>query len=460
MLSGRKRINALKMNGWELLPTQREVIGADNKWLYGLAGGLKYGKSLSAGLFLFTESLCNPGHRKKTYWIAANQFDNATYVFEFCLAEFYKMFGNNWSEFAKKKPSMPQRDSWTLELSNGIVIKTKSWGNPESLHQEDVYGLVIDECGLCDEYSWTERLFPRVMNTPDSWIFMAGTWEGAGEVMKRIYEEAQIDEEMVFLCAPSWENTYRYPEGRDHVSFKRLEKELPLEVFEERFAAIPKKPSGLVYPEFSHAVHCGNFPYDSEKPVEIWVDPGTQVYAVLAVQEMGNDEFCVIDEVYEEGYSTEGIKEIISGRPWGDNISGGAIDDKARESQMIWGSEKVGGFAVHLRKRPVNKEAGIERVKTCLHSRIFDEDSLKTFEFRNVRGVPKIFFDKKCRSTIKEFLRYRWPKDLPRAGLPKVPIKKDDHSMDALSYGLIDSLGYVPRNRPMPIRRPDKYSHL
>jgi len=207
-------------------------------------------------------------------------------------------------------------------------------------------------------------------------------------------------------------------------------------------------------------VHCGDFPFDREETVEIWVDPGTQVYSVLAVQEMGNDDFKVVDEIYEEGYSTEGIKEIVAGKPWANNISGGAIDDKAREPQMIWGSDKVGGFSVHLRKRPIPIDAGIERVKTYLHSRIYSEGVENVFEFRGVKGVPKIFFDKRCKNTIKEFSKYRWPKATPRAGEPKRPIKKDDHAMNALAYGLVDAVGFVPRMRRPPTRRKDKYSHL
>jgi len=461
VLTGQQRIKILEANGWDLLPTQAEVIGADDKWFRGLAGGIKYGKSLSVALFLFTECIPDPP-APKTYWIAAEDYDKTHYIFQFVLAEFYKMFGNNWRAFAKKKPSMPQRDSWTLELTNGITIKTKSWGNPESLHQEDVHGLAIDEFGLCDEWSWEERLLPRVLQAPfDPWVVVAGTWEGAGELMKRIYEEAQLDDDMIFECAPSWENTHRYPNGREEKTFKLLEKQLPIEVFEERFAAIPKKPSGLVYPEFDGRVHCGDFPLSRKEAVEIWVDPGTICYAVLAVQAMGNDEFKVIDEVYEEGYSTEGIKEIVAGKPWADNISGGAIDDKAKEQQMAWQSATAGGgFGVHLRKRPVPKEAGIERVKTYLHSQIYDEGAENVFEFRGVRGVPKIFFDKRCTNTIKEFSKYKWGKSTPRGGDPKNPIKKHDHSLDALSYGLVDAVGFVPRMRRKPTRRRDKYAHL
>lgn len=461
MLTGEERIRILKKNGWELYPAQREVIGADGCWFHGLAGGIKYGKSLSVALFTFTECIPKP-NGNKTFWIAAQDYDKTSYIFDFLLAEFYKFFGtSNWEAFAKSRPSRPKRDSWTLELTNGITVKTKSWGNPESLHQEDVHGLAIDEFGLCDEYSWDERLLPRVLQAPDPWVCVAGTWEGSGELMKRIYEEAQGDDEMVFESAPSWENTHRYPGGREHEAFRKAEKYLSPEAFQERFAAIPKKPSRLVYPEFDRKVHCGDYPYTPGETVDIWVDPGTQHYAVLAVQEMGNDDYRVIDEIYEEGYSTEGIKEIVAGKSWLEDLAGGAIDDKARESQMIWASEKVGGFAVHLRKRPVPIDAGIERVKTYLHSRIYDESSEGIFEFKGVKGVPKILFNKPCRNTIKELsMGYRWPKTTPRVGEPRKPIKKDDHACNAVAYGLVDAVGFVPRMRRAPTRRRDKYKHI
>jgi len=127
---------------------------------------------------------------------------------------------------------------------------------------------------------------------------------------------------------------------------------------------------------------------------------------------------------------------------------------------MIWASNKVGGFSVHLRKRPVPIDAGIERVKTYLHSRIYDESSENLFYHKGIKGTPKIFFDKGCRETIKEFGKYKWPKATPRAGEPRRPIKKHDHAMNALAYGLVDAVGFVPRMRRKPTRRRDKYAHL
>jgi len=460
MLTGNQRIKILENNGWELLPTQGKIMGADVRKIF-LAGGRGYGKSLSAGLFLFAESLRNPDFpKRRTYWIAAHQFDLTQYIFEYVLGEYYKLFGDDWRAFAKEKPSLPKRDCWTLKLTNNVVIETRSWGNPESLHQKKIHGLVIDEMGLLDEWTWEMRLVPSVAKTPDSWILVVGTWEETGVLQKELYERWQAEEGAVAFCAPTWENHYEYPGGRYDPTIVAFEKEMSVEAFEERFAAIPRKPARLVYPELSPSLHYGAYEYTPGEAVNLWVDPGTQCYAVLAVQEMGNDDFKVIDEIYEEGYSTEGIKEIAANREWAKDISGGGIDDKAKEAQLLWNSKKVGGFSVYLRKRPVPIDAGIERVKTYLHSRIYSEGAENIFEFRGVRGVPKIFFDSRCRNTLKEFRNYKWPKTTPRVGEPRRPIKKHDHAMNALAYGLVDAVGFVPRMRRKPTRRRDKYAHM
>jgi hypothetical protein len=61
---------------------------------------------------------------------------------------------------------------------------------------------------------------------------------------------------------------------------------------------------------------------------------------------------------------------------------------------------------------------------------------------RNEHGepimIPKLFVDRHCRNTIKEYQNYKMKKPStsgldPREG----PEKKDDHSMDAIRYGLM-----------------------
>lgn len=444
------------IQGWQLLEAQGEVIGSDARRL-GLAGGRGYGKSLSAGLFSFAEVLFNPSGEKRTAWVVAESYDKTAYVYDYLLNELRAFYGQDWKLWAKSKPSKPIRDSWTIELLNGWVIKTRSFGSPESLHQEDVDLLIIDEVGLLSRYLWENRLLSSALKTPGSIVLIVGTWEEAtGTLQKELYEDSKVSDDWTFRLAPSWDNIHRWPLGIDDPEIQRAKRELSPEVFLERFGAVPQVPSGLVYHEFDMKRHCGDYPYIAGEPVQLWVDPGTVIYCVLAVQKRG-DCFYIVDEIYEENQSTEGIKDIAAAKAWLRGVGGGAIDNAAREPQMIWQSEKVGGFSVHLRKRPIRVLAGIERVRTYLFSQDFKDDDPTLFEHRAQRGIPKLFIHKDCRNTIKEFRSYRWPKDTPRRGEPRNPVKKDDHALNAIAYGLINDVGFVPRMRRAPTRRRDKY---
>lgn len=461
-MDGDSRVILLEdLQGWQLLDAQREVIGSDARRV-GLAGGRGYGKSLSAGLFGFSQLLWNPTGEKRMAWLVAESYDKTTWVFDYILEELRAFYGQDWKLWAKSKPSKPIRDSWQIELLNGWTVKTRSFGSPESLHQEDVDLLVIDEVGLLSRYLWENRLLSSALKTPGSIVVLVGTWEEAtGTLQKELYEESKITEDWTFCLAPSWDNIHKWPLGIDDPEIKRAKRELSPDVFLERFGAIPQTPSGLVYHEFSFTRHCEDYPYIDGEPVQLWVDPGL-TYCVLAVQER-DGSYYVIDEVYEKDTSTHEMKEMVAGRPWLKDISGGAIDVTARDQWKAWGSAAGGGgFAVHLSKRPVKVLAGIERVRTYLFSRDFEEGDAGVFEHRGERGVAKIFFDKtRCPNTIKELGRlYRWPKDTPRRGEPTNPVKKNDHACNSIAYGLICDVGFVPRMRRAPTRRPDKYRHL
>lgn len=85
--------------------------------------------------------------------------------------------------------------------------------------------------------------------------------------------------------------------------------------------------------------------------------------------------------------------------------------------------------------------AGIVRMKSYLK---FDQRRLHPFRRdslgNSMMGAPRLFITENCTATISEFDNYRWPKD-PAGSLTQhsyeVPLKKNDHAMDALRYGIM-----------------------
>lgn len=241
---------------------QKEALGTDKPFIFR-AGGIGSSKSWDASQFLFcevvhghlTDARVNP-KEPRYYWIAAREYRTARRVFNYLYEELQSEFGSDWHNFLTRQPIQSGEGQWTLHLKSPTgegkkdeaIVQTVSWTNPESLHAIQLSGLVIDELGGMDDYwTWSDRLLPRGRGMPGFWVFMAGTWEVSGMAMKQMYEEALSKKEWwLTQLIPSWDNTAVYPGGRQDKTILRDEANMPPETFEERYAAIPRKPSGLV----------------------------------------------------------------------------------------------------------------------------------------------------------------------------------------------------------------------
>lgn len=85
--------------------------------------------------------------------------------------------------------------------------------------------------------------------------------------------------------------------------------------------------------------------------------------------------------------------------------------------------------------------AGIQRVKEYLRFDPEHPHPFKTDEVgRVVKGSPRIFITEDCTETLREFSRYRWPKNASgnlNQSAYETPIKADDHAMDAMRYYIL-----------------------
>jgi hypothetical protein len=99
-------------------------------------------------------------------------------------------------------------------------------------------------------------------------------------------------------------------------------------------------------------------------------------------------------------------------------------------------------------------QPGLLRMKEYLR---YDPIHLHPFERdefgRAMKGSPHLFVTENCIMTIEEFSKYRWPKD-PLGALNQssyeVPMKKDDHAMDALRYYMLSHTKPLEQEKPQP----------
>lgn len=191
---------------------------------------------------------------------------------------------------------------------------------------------------------------------------------------------------------------------------------------------------GLVYPEFDEGVHVIEpFPVPFEWQAEIAIDPGLKnpLAAIwFAVDYDGN--VYAVAEHYASGrdidFHADAIKGISGALGWHKDYAGrlSAVIDSAAGQRTLAAQKSVSElfFERGINVNPnVNKDlfAGIAVVKSYL---------------KRGNGQPDLFLFKGCVNLIREFKGYFW------SGAGDVPVKRDDHALDATRYFLMTR----PRN--------------
>jgi len=191
------------------------------------------------------------------------------------------------------------------------------------------------------------------------------------------------------------------------------------------------------------------------------VDPAG-VYAGNALQVRG-DHIDAIDELHGVHWTTEDtIREAVS-RPWWGNVDHVVIDAHTyKEASLIW---QGGGIwqtlgeepkPVHSQHVPVS--AGIELVRTKLHSGTYDPEEIKPEEvwtFQQKPGVAKLHVAAHCTNTIYELSEGYKRKKL-RSGeySPNEVVDRDNHHCAAIAYGLVDLFGFLPKAKTSKVYVP------
>jgi PBSX family phage terminase large subunit len=185
--------------------------------------------------------------------------------------------------------------------------------------------------------------------------------------------------------------------------------------------------SGLIYHEFRDAkpyvVPAYELPDDWYRFVAMdygYRNPTAALWAAVSPE----GRVYVYDEFYASNKLVSEIAEIVQAKSKGQNIQQWLIDPSTRNRQGVTGVSVIDEFAKYgLFMRPANNDvrAGINRVKE---------------KFKLVDGVPNLVIFSKCVNLRTELGEYRW-KDLKVGATqdaPEKPVKRNDHSCDALKY--------------------------
>jgi phage terminase large subunit len=188
---------------------------------------------------------------------------------------------------------------------------------------------------------------------------------------------------------------------------------MPEDRFFQEYMADFRKQEGLVYKEFGRTLHI----YDNEA-IDVVMKIGSVDFgfvnpcAVLTVLKDKRGTYWVANEFYETGKTDAQIAEVVA----------------AKEFTKVYPDPENQGAIKELRDRNVNVQevlkdkgsviAGIQKIRELLKQR-------------------RIRIHRSCLNLIWELETYHYPKSKVEGNDSEVPVKENDHALDALRYVIL-----------------------
>lgn len=428
-----------------------------------VAAGRRFGKSKIGGVELYPECLAtyqllkyleDIGQRRE-FWIVGPEYSDSE-----------KEFRVIWDLLKKQQVPMDKPGSYNNPtmgdlhiscFSGKFQVHGMSAKHPETLVGEGLSGVILAEAAKLKERVWTKFIRPTLADF-EGWALFNSTPEGKNWFYK-LFQQGQdpLFKEWVSWRMPAWlnPNVYRTPTNELHVrkaqallarpnehtqalldrlvidpEIMSLLMDLTPEAFNQEIGADFTEFVGRVFKEFDEEVHVGDFSFEPGWETYAAVDYGfTNPFVWLLLQVGPWGDIRVIGEYYQRGITiTEAADELVRrGLVPASLITfypDPALPGETKELEDKLKVKHTGGTGGELFPR-------IEAIRKALKLRpehLADDHPEKR---------PQLMIDRRCIETIREFNDYRYPKSIEEAkmadkNLPELPMKKDDHTPEAL----------------------------
>lgn len=308
------------------------------------------------------------------------------------------------------------------------TIMLRGWESIETLRGQKFHFIVVDEIASMRNWAtnWQEVIRPTLTDFRGEALFIS-TPKGFNHFYD-LYNQQHKDSDYKSFHFTTYDNP--------HVPFDEIEKakkELTEDRFAQEYMADFRKTEGLVYKEFDRTRHI----YTDQvfNPIEtlVGLDWGwTNPACVLKIVKDTDRNYYITDEWYKTGQSTPQIIEVAK------SFKGNKYYPDPAEPDRIEEARKE-----HLNVREVSKNipAGISCVQELFKAN-------------------RLFIHSSCINLISEIETYSYPDKKPDHNEAEVPIKENDHAMDAMRYVLYMNEGfgtqgsahvhYAQSSQPMP----------
>lgn len=332
-----------------------------------------------------------------------------------------------WRMLVKQWHALPEQyrgqknesELWVDILGSRISLKGSD--NEDSLRGSGLSGIVCDEVDSYNNWDvlWEESLRPALTDKK-GFAWFVGTPKGFRTLHNLSLKEGI---EYAYFHFTSYDNP-----TLDKLEIEQAKKELSEDAFAQEYLAEFKKFTGLIYKEFSRDIHIIDTAPIQNWPRERGMDFGALNPTVCLWATFDRDDnMYIYDEYYQNEKTTEFHANVVKAKTQYDQINF-TWGDPSGEQQVL----DYASYGVYISPAPkiYSQEmswvrSGIDKIKFLL-------------KVSPITGKPRLFIYRTCKNLIREFESYQWlnkqEMSMADANEREVPLKKDDHGMDALRY--------------------------
>jgi hypothetical protein len=400
--------------------------------------GRRTGKSTGGGHELvpyayeafFKRDQLDKHENRMEYWIVGPEYSDSEKEFRVLYNDLKKL------EMPFDKPgTYYDANAGNLHISlwdGRFQVHGKSAKYPQNLVGEKLRGVILAEAAKLKASIWTKYLRPMLADYR-GWATMVSTPEGKNwfyqEFMKGLSEDPAFAEYWS-QKTPSWNNNLLFPLGRNDPEIISMENGLTGEAFKQEVGAEFTEFVGRVFKEFDEEMHCRTLEFNPEFATFAAVDYGwTNPFVWLLVQVDYWNNVYVIGELYGSHKRVDEVHHEIKAKNlcppqlryfYPDPAS--PSDTRILEDNLNITAQPHTGGELKERLRMIRK--WLEIPPHLCH--LADDHPDKQ---------PKLFVDAdKCPNFVREFNDYRYPqkKNESEANDSETPMKKDDHTPEAI----------------------------
>lgn len=305
---------------------------------------------------------------------------------------------------SKEAPSL----ELTISTKNGSesTIWLRGWENVETLRGQKFDFIVIDEIASMRNFwlNWQEVIRPTLTDNKGEVLFIS-TPKG----FNHFYDLYNFsDDDYKSFHFTTYDNPHMPVEEID-----KAKKELPEDKFAQEYMADFRKSEGLVYKEFNRDIHLFEETINKEGMKYIaGVDFGfTNPCAVIHILVDGDNNFLVVDEWYKTQRTEEQIGEYVKSCGFNEVYP----DPESPSAIEVLNAKGINVQEVIKGKDSI--KSGIDSVRALFKSN-------------------RLHIHKECKNLIQELETYSYPEKRPNNNEQEVPVKENDHALDALRYAI------------------------